>query len=936
MATEADTRVSKIDPALIRAGWNVDDPTRVGREIPVNGFDPAQWAVLRTRLMREGSANIDLINLPPGISDYALYQENGEIIAVIEAKHSSVDPRNAQAQVEFYVDEIAKRQSFRPFAFLTNGTNTYFLDVGVAAKREIQGFFSLDDLKTRLYIRQNRKDLSSIPIRTSITDRTYQHEAIRRVCERFEQGKRRALIVMATGSGKTRVAMSICDVFLRANQARHILFVADRDPLVQQAMDDGFKVHLPSEPVKRIFTGDTTTSARLYVSTLQTLSVCHTEFTPGFFDLIIFDEVHRSIFNRWNDVLHYFDARVLGLTATPADFLDRNTFLEFECEDQTPAFFYSYADAVRDKYLVDFTLAAARTGFQRTGIRGVDLSEEERNTLIQRGFDPDNFDYSGTDLEVSVSNTDTLRQQWSEFWDKCIKDRSGQLPGKTIVFAITQQHAQRLQAVFDEMYPQFPDLTRVITYQSDHKSMTLTAFKKANKPRIAISVDLLDTGVDVPEVVNLVFMKPVQSRIKLDQMIGRGTRSNAACHFPELLPDGGKKEFLVLDFWHNDFNRSPDEERAQSLPVLVTLFNTRLKMLEVLLPQISLNAQLRGVYDQIIADVRAQVVCIPVDSWAVKQVWSQIQQAWEDAFWMYMTSSQIDFLRMKVGPLLRFVPEVDVAAATFTSKVERMKLLKLNSADVTAQAQSAAEDVSRIPPNLIDHDATLTALRQLCLSPELVNATFDDLTRVVTGLAGLMKYRRKRDDDFISIDLADRIAESGYILLRGGTEKVYVIEYRKRVEARVLALIDTHPTLQAIGRGDPVTDIQLLDLERTLRQELSLGDVELTEEHIHKAFGWKVGSLLEFLRRLLDLQGIPDYADIVRQEFMEYIAAHPFSADQIRFLRAVQSVFLQKHRLELVDLYEPPLALLGSAAVERWFTDEQVRELLMFAKRLET
>jgi len=390
--------------------------------------------------------------------------------------------------------------------------------------------------------------LTAAPINTDITDRAYQQEAIRRVCEAFEEGKRKALLVMATGTGKTRVAMSLVDIFLRTNQARRILFVADRDALVKQAETEGFHGHIPDEPCARIFTHKIDKTNRLYVVTLQTLSKCFEQFTPGFFDLIIFDEVHRSIFNKWNEVLHYFDARMIGLTATPADFIDRNTFLEFECYDGTPTFLYEYEDAIRDGYLVDYSLYAAQTRFQRRGIRGVDLTEEERNALIEQGLDPDDIDYSGTDLEKRVSNKDTLRKQWEEIMEVCYKDQSGQLPGKTIVFAMTQDHALRLAEVFEEMYPQYPGLVQVITYKSEYKGTLIDNFKKKSLPRIAISVDMLETGVNVPEAVNLVFMRPVQSRIKLEQMIGRGTRCHTTCNFRDWLPDGHKKEFLISDF----------------------------------------------------------------------------------------------------------------------------------------------------------------------------------------------------------------------------------------------------------------------------------------------------------------------------------------------------------------------------------------------------
>jgi type I restriction enzyme R subunit len=936
--SEARTRKELIDPALKRAGWDVADANRVGLEIPVDGFDPTAWQKLQQQLTQIRASGGVVYNLetPKGVSDYVLYRPNGEIIGVVEAKRTSTDPRLAQTQAEFYVSEIAKRQSFRPFAFMTNGESIYFLDAGQAAKREVQGFFSPDDLENQLFLRENRLPFAAVPINTQITDRAYQQEAIRRVCEAFERGKRRALIVMATGTGKTRVAMSLIDVMLRANQARRILFVADRDPLVQQALTDGFKKFLPDEPCARIHSYNIEKTLRLYVATLQTLSNCFQDFTPGFFDAIFFDEVHRSIFNKWNEVLLYFDARMIGLTATPAEFLDRNTFREFACDGNRPTYLYSYPQAVDDKYLVDFDLYSAKTRFQRKGIRGVDLTEEERNILIDQGLDPDALDYAGTEIERTVSNLDTLRKQWEEIWEQCIKDRSGQLPGKTIVFAMTQEHALRLADAYEAMFPQFPDLVRVITYKSDFKGALIEKFKKADQPRIAITVDLLETGIDVPEAVNLVFMRPVHSAIKLWQMIGRGTRSQAACTYPNRLPDGGKQRFLILDFWENDFNRAPDPEQAQSLPVLVSLFNTRLALMERTLDDQSSPEALRT-----IADLRGMVARIPTDSLLVKRVYPEIEAAWRDSWWFYLNASKLEFLLLKVGPLLRYASDVDVEAATFTHKVERLKLSILESEDLTGFRKpvrfdlvaSIAEDVSRLPDYVFENPCS-RELARLCLTPQMQTATASQLSAVIDALAGEMRNRRARENAFVKLDLPDYVEMRGYILLMGGTERLYVEEYRRRVEQRILDLVDTHPTLQAIGRGEPVSDLALIELERALHQDLGGPGLEFSEENIRKAYGMKVGSLLEFLRRLLELDGLPDYGDIVQRQFSDYIAAHPFNADQIRFLRAVQNVFLQKRRLQPADFYDPPLTAFGQDAVDRWFAPEQVSEMLALTERL--
>jgi len=905
---EAKTRKELIDPQLELAGWHLRDKSRVGIEIPVDGY------------------NTDPVH---GVTDYCLYRANGEVIAIVEAKRTSHDPRLAQSQAEYYVTEIAKHQGYKPYIFLANGFDIYFLDPDVSAKRLIYGFFTPDDLDNFLWLKQNQKPLASISIDNSITDRAYQHEAIRRVSEAFAAGKRKALIVMATGTGKTRTTMSIIDVFMRANQARRILFVADRDQLVKQAKMDGFEKFIPNEPCTRIFSNDIQKSNRLYASTLQTLSNCFEQFSPGFFDLIIFDEVHRSIFNKYNEVIQYFDARMIGLTATPAQFIDRDTFRVFDCAEGSPTYLYTYEQAIAEGYLVDFTLYAARTKFQNFGIHGLELTEEQRNNLIEKGIDPDDLDFEGSELEKEVSNRDTLRKQWEELMDICIKDRSGQLPGKTIIFAITQEHALRLQDVFDEMYPQWPNICRVITHKSEYRGKLMDDFKNKELPRIAISVDMLDTGVDIPEAVNLVFMKQVQSRIKLEQMLGRGTRSHAACRpaLYHLLPDGEKKEFLVIDFWDNKFNRTAEEVEKQELPVLTSLFNTRLKLLETYLGD-------QGNPDCIdtIHDLRGMVLRIPTKSFSVKRVLPEIEDAWTETFWNYLMPSKIDFLRLKVGPLLRLASEVDVPAETFTHKIERLKLSLRLRKDPQKNIESILEDVALLPEFVLN-DSVLQSAISRCTAEKLITATPSELNKVRDDLSPHMK-NKKRQSTFVTLDLADMIELSGYILLTKSGEQVYVKEYRQRVEERIIQLVENHPTLLAIARGLRVEEEQLIELERTLRQELADGDLEATPKNLRKAYGIHIESFLDLLRIVLDMDAIPGYEQVVTDLFREYITLHNFNADQIRFMRAVQSVFLRKRKLALVDLYQEPLTNFGEDAVDRWFDQNQVEDLLTFVNTL--
>ena len=909
---EARTRVLHIDPQLRAADWRLNDRTQVRLEVPVDGYDAEPWN---------------------GVTDYSLYDASGNVLAVVEAKRTSRHARDADEQLRHYVTEIAKKQPYVPFGFMANGHDIWFWEVGLANPRLVAGFFAPVDLERLKFLRQNRRPLEAIPINSSIVDRGYQHEAIRRIAEAFAANRRRALLVMATGTGKTRVAMALIDVFLRANQAQNVLFLADRDALVDQTLTEGFKAHLPHEPRDRIYTHQIDKTKRLFVATEQTLALCYAKFNPGFFDLIIFDEAHRSLFKRFTEVIEYFDARMIGLTATPANFIDRDTFRLFGCDANVPTFLYDYPQAVKEGFLVDFSLYQAHTSFQRKGIKGVDLSEEDRNALVEQGIDPDSLNYEGTEIEVEVSNRDTLRKQWEEIMETCLKDQSGQLPGKMIVFAMTKKHAHRIAEVFEEMYPQHVGVAQIITSTTErvrdgsYGDGLITKFKKNNLPRIAISVDMLDTGIDVPEVVNLVFMKPVQSRIKLWQMIGRGTRNQQACKYLDRLPNGKKTEFKIIDFWQNDFNKKADDKPPIDMPVLVSVFNTRLKILERHLPDHTAEA-----FRQAITDLRSMMARIPRDSFPVKKVWLQVAQAWEDDFWTLITPSKLDFLRLHVAPLLRFAADVDVAAETFTHKMERLKLQILQTTPSPQLLQSIAEDVSLLPD--IAERVRFSPSAALALSADLATATPAQLSQIIRDLAPQMKNRRDRPSAFLNIDLPDFIATHGYISVGEGGHQILIEEYKRRVDARVLEIVEKHPALAALRAGRESTDDQLVDLERTLHCELGRDDIQLSSRNIRIAYGLRVDNFLAFLRHLLAIDAIPDYPQVVQRGFQQHIQAHNYNAEQIRFLRSVQEVFLAKRTLVEADLYDPPLTNFGRNAVERFFTPQEISDLLHLTQSL--
>ncbi|MBI4931837.1 MAG: DEAD/DEAH box helicase family protein [Bacteroidetes bacterium] len=913
---ESQTRYNLIDPDLVKAGWNLADRTSVGFEIPVEGYDASPQS---------------------GITDYCLFRSNGEVLAVIEAKKTRRDARVGKEQVLRYVTEIAKKQSFRPFAFMANGEEIFFWDTEQYPERLVAGFFSKENLERLLHLKQNKLPLNEIKIKDNIVNRSYQIEAIRRISEAVEKRKKRkALLVMATGTGKTRTIMALIDVFLQARQAQKVLFLADRDSLVDQALTDGFKVHLPNEARTRIRTFNIDKTTRVYVSTLQTLELCYEKFNPAEFDLIVSDECHRSIYNKYTDVLAYFDAVQIGLTATPAHFLDRDTFRFFECDGTAPTYLYKYDDAVKEGYLADYNVYSAQTKFQRKGIKGVDLSEADQESLKERGINPEDINFEGTDLEKKVTNKDTLVRQWEEFMDVCHKDAGGQLPAKTIIFAITQKHAIRLEETFNEMYPEHKgQLARVITSGVERASDLLAKFKKQDMPRIAISVDMLDTGVDVPEVMNLAFMKPVGSQIKFWQMIGRGTRSLEACKHLEWLPENKKDNFLIVDFWENfeHFNMMPkDENGIKQIPILVSIFNTRLSKLEILI-----GDQSGEDFQRIVKECRAYIARIPLDSFTVKKNIKDVRETWEDDFWKFLTPQKIELMRMKAAPLLRFVPDVNMAEAFFTSKMERCGLYMLQKKDTATLINSIREDVDLLPPNLPQVQEKIT-YREAVLSTKFwTQPQLKNIDEAKTALSPLMKYKREKPSLIVELGLDDVIDSRKWVIVKqGGKEgqKMMVEEYKKKVEEKIEHLASKNTAIQKLKKGEAVTLDDLISLESTLEIELGTDEITLNEDNMLKAFGVRVGSLVDFLKHVLKLETLPSYEQIVRKAFDAFILEHNYNADQTRFLRTVQTVFYQKRKLEEADLYEAPFTNFGMNAVEKLFTEEEIKQLVELTRKL--
>lgn len=575
---EAQTRTNLIDVYLLEAGWNINQPG--WKEYAVQGMPTPKGK---------------------GYVDYVLWGDDGKPLALVEAKRTTKDPKDGKRQAELYANCLEAQFGQRPIIFYSNGYETWIWDDQSYPPRNIQGFLKKEELERLIFRRTSRKRLHLVQIDPSFKLHTYQTEAICRITEAFDEKKsRKALVVMATGTGKTRTAIALVDLLIRANWVKRVLFLADRNALLTQALR-AFKAHLPTVTPIDLTKDKAVESANVVLSTYPTMLnfIDRVDgngriFGPGHFDLVIVDEAHRSIYKKYSALFEYFDALLVGLTATPRDEVHRDTYRIFELEKGNPTFAYELDDAINDKKLVPARGVDVPFKFLRSGVKYADLSPEEQEEYEEKfrdeetGAIPDRVNAAA--LNQWLFNINTINQALELLMQRGLKVEGGDRLGKTIIFARTKKHAEFIVECFDANYPHYNGkFAQVIHSDIAYAESILDGFSVAAKqPTIAVSVDMLDTGIDVPEVVNLVFFKPVYSRVKFNQMIGRGTR---LC--PNLFgPEDHKTEFLVFDLCGNfDFFRQTIPEANPKLPETLTsrLVKARLELTQLL--QKSLNSQ---------------------------------------------------------------------------------------------------------------------------------------------------------------------------------------------------------------------------------------------------------------------------------------------------------------------------------------------------------
>lgn len=929
--SEAKTRQEIIDKRLKKAGWNINNPSQVTTELDI-------W-----------------IGLPEGVkepeneyqgyqfADYALLGDDGYPLAVVEAKKTSKDARIGQEQGRQYAENIWKNSGKdMPFVYYTNGHDIYFWDTEKYPPRKVYGFPTKKDLERMLFLRKNEKPLSQELISRDIAGRPYQIEAIRSVFESLDKGKRKALLVMATGTGKTRTCVAMLDVLMRTNRTQKILFLVDRIALRNQALD-AFKEFLPNAPVwPKTGEHEIKTDRRVYVATYPTiLNIIEDKdckLSPQFFDMVVADESHRSIYNVYKNIFDYFDAIQLGLTATPTDAVEHNTFSLFECEDGIPTYAYSYKEAIDNKppYLSDYEVLKIRTKFQKEGIRKSNISIEEQKKLLVDGKEPAEINYEGTDLEKKVTNKGTNALIVQEFMEECIKDSSGTLPGKTVFFAMTMKHARRLQEIFDEFYPEHKgNLTKVIVSDDPRvygKGGLLDQFINKDFPRIAISVDMLDTGIDVRELVNLVFAKPVFSYTKFWQMIGRGTR---LLESNKIKPWCTKKDkFLIMDCWENFdyFQMNPiGKTDKPSKPIPVRLFETRLEKINA--------AELQNktkIVEDTIKKLQEDILKLPQNNVVILDAKSKLEKL-SDSFWQKLNQDKKLYLQKDIAPLMRTKTSEDFKAMSFELKVILYSIAKLNAKEENDSKAKALEEViiemvSDLPltVNVVAKEKEL--IEEILENNYLAKSNEEGLEIIIQKIAPLMKYREEGiKPGQVKLDLKDITKEKQYIKFGPAHERLTIQKYREKVEALIRKLEDDNEILRKIKRGDEITQEEVEELANTL----SGYEPYPTEENLQKAYDARKVRFLDLIKYIMGIGGLVTFPEKVSEAFAEFIADHnTLTAKQIQFLQTLQTFIIENGELTKKDLVREPFTKLHAKGFLGLFPPVMQQEILQFTNRI--
>ena len=905
---EATTRVRIIDTLLASVGWIVDGVAGaqidVGKEVTVQHQPTASGL---------------------GYADYVLWGDDGSPLAVIEAKKTSVDPERGRKQAQLYADGIEKMHGKRPVVFYTNGYDIWIWDDAAGyPPRKIYGYYPKDSLQYLVDFQRNkRKPLNSLEPNSEIVDRLYQFAVIKSVLERFTDKHRKALIVQATGTGKTRVAIALTDLLIRAGWAKRVLFLCDRRELRKQAKN-AFNDYL-SEPIRIINSRvDRQAPERIFLATYPAMQNVYQSFDVGFFDLIIADESHRSIYNVYREMFQYFDCLQLGLTATPVDYVTRSTFKLFSCEGLLPTANYDLETAVDEEWLVPFEVFEHTTQFLREGIKHDILTKEQIEELEEQGENPPLYDFKSEHIDKIIHNKDTNRAILRNLMERGLRDETGHTPGKSIIFARNHQHAVLLCRLFDEMYPQYKGrFCQVIDNYDPRAEQLLDDFKGEGTNHdltIAISVDMLDTGIDIPEILNLVFAKPVMSPVKFWQMIGRGTRLREDLFGP----GQDKTVFRIFDHWGNfeRFETSYQPANPKSSKSLVqSVFEERL-----LLADIALQKGETVVFDTVIDLIKQDIHDLPEESISVREKWREKRALSTDTILKEFSPETLVKLRQDIAPLMQWRNIRGwTDAYTLDSLIVRIQTAVL-------QKSGAVEDLKI---RLMDYLATL----KMHLNP--VREKAEDIKRIksdefwrdvnVLELEGMRKSLREimhhRDRNRTTplppkiIDVSESDAEVQYHRRSTNLKSVDMKAYQQIIEMELKRHFDTNPTLQRIRVGVPVSEDDI----RALVSMILVQSPNASREVLEQFFSETVQPLEFAIRSIIGLD-----PDAVASRFATFAQKHPtLTAKQTRFLSLLQNHIARFGSITLDHLYEQPFTVVDANGLDGVFTKpEEIDDLL--------
>lgn len=916
---EAQTRALRIDQQLARAGW-----TRESRRLVDELCVPSE---------RERAVENDLVyRISHEFLDYGLLDRLRRPVGIVEAKRTSRNALEGERQAADYADQIKRIHGIDPFIFLANGDEIWFWHRRLYPPRKVSGFFTEEDLERLAYLDQFHEPLAGAAVNPSIVDRGYQIDAVKTIAEQIETARRKFLMVLATGTGKTRVAIALIELLHRCKWIQRVLFLADRRELVKQALG-AFKDHLPDVPRCWIEGGDIDRQARVHAATYPGMMSLFRRLSPGYYDLIIADESHRSIYNRYKAILDHFDSIQLGLTATPTDFLDHDTFRLFDCLDgdlRVPTYHYGYEEAVRDRYLVPYRpVHVAKTVFQIDGLQPGELPEEVKEQVRRQGIDPDDFSFEGSDLERRVTVTGTNDAIVREFMDYSIKDAAGTLPAKSILFAVSHRHALELYQSFNRLYPdlQRRGLAKVIDSHMERADKTLDDFKNKDFPRVAISVDMLDTGIDVPAIRNLVFAKPVFSKVKFWQMIGRGTR-----RWTDPVSGQEKTDFLIIDHWDNFsyFQVNTDgREGSVSEPLPTRLFRLRLEKRQILQGRAAAEAA-----QSALRQLQTMLADLPLENVNVAPHAQEIRTLTTDtAGWEPIDDAKVRHLSQTIAPLLRFTASTTYAELQFENLTEQLALAHLKADDGEAERLRGhiLENLNLLPVDLPEIRPHLEALTWAKTREFWDHLDYPRIMQLQQTFAPLMRYRQRRTGaGIVRVSLADEIGQRRWIVFGPGGEGTFAENYRAQVEALVRQLAVDNAALQRLQHGQDLTDEELDALSRVLAGP----DLFVTEQKLREAYEQPQAGLADFLRHILGLARLPSREEAISQAFDAWIQQHPsLTATQLMFVRTLRQAILRRAEItSLESLRDPPFNGIGDP--ETLFTKPDLDDILELLQSL--